>query len=407
MALSGCASGIHRRFLIVASSGGGGDLQPLLALASGLRARGHGVSAFGDTEVQIRMHKLGVETTLAGDRHDLSLQYAAAARHEGHLSPVEQAASLRDRLSSDWAPGLRPLIEGTATADHSDILVASLFSAGPVRLAAESAGLPWVAVNSTFYVGPGPPRSPEEDFGSRAPLFSGYFGTNMDEADRVLHASDRVFDFGFGGLPAHHHYVGPLLEDTLGDYPSWLDEPGNPWALVTVSSLKQDDIAIARAALAGLSTLPLRVLVTAGPHAAQALGELPQNARVEQYVQHGPVLTKARLMVSHAGHGSVMRALWHGVPMVLVPWGRDQGGVADRAAHLGVAKVIAKADVSAKRMADAARSALGDDAMAAKIAIVSLRLRAMDPVHTACGLIAQPARNRNVRTSGMPAANPN
>ena len=63
MALSGCASGIHRRFLIVASSGGGGDLQPLLALASGLLARGHGVSAFGDTEVQIRMHKLGVETT--------------------------------------------------------------------------------------------------------------------------------------------------------------------------------------------------------------------------------------------------------------------------------------------------------------------------------------------------------
>ena len=58
------ASGIHRRFLIVASSGGGGDLQPLLALADGLRARGHGVSAFGDTEVQIRMHRLGVEKLL-------------------------------------------------------------------------------------------------------------------------------------------------------------------------------------------------------------------------------------------------------------------------------------------------------------------------------------------------------
>ena len=44
----------RRRVLIVGSGGGGGDLQPLLALASGLRARGHEVAAFGDTEVQKR-----------------------------------------------------------------------------------------------------------------------------------------------------------------------------------------------------------------------------------------------------------------------------------------------------------------------------------------------------------------
>ena len=143
--------------------------------------------------------------------------------------------------------------------------------------------------------------------------------------------------------------------------------------------------------------------MTAGPHAEQALGDLPQNARVEQYVQHGPVLTKARF-------DGEPRRTWFGNARTMArrpdgtgSWGRDQGGVADRAAHLGVAKVITKADVSAKRMADAARSALGDDTMAAKIASVSLRLRAMDPVNTACGLIAQPGRNCHVRTSGMPA----
>jgi UDP:flavonoid glycosyltransferase YjiC (YdhE family) len=169
-------------------------------------------------------------------------------------------------------------------------------------------------------------------------------------------------------------------------HPGWTSR-GDPWALVTVSSLKQDDIAIVQAALAGLSTLPLRVLVTAGPHAIQVLGPLPRNARLEQYVQHGPVLTKARLMISHAGHGSVMRALWHGVPMVLIPWGRDQGGVAAGATHLGVTEVVAKADISAERVADAARSALDDDKMAARIAAVSLRLRAMNPVNVACGLV--------------------
>ena len=248
MARAEAASKERRRFLIVASSGGGGDLQPLLALAKGLRARGHDVAAFGDDEVQRTMRRLGVDTTLASAEHDLAVQYAAVAREESDLSPVEQAASLRDRLSTNWAPRLKPLIEAAAKAHRSEILVASLFSAGPVRLTAESAGLRWAAVNSTFYVGPDPPRPPEEDFGSRAPLFAGYFAPNMHQADRVMHASDRAFDFDFSGLPKHHCYVGPLLDDAPGNYPPWIDEPGDPWALITVSSLKQDDIVIARCA---------------------------------------------------------------------------------------------------------------------------------------------------------------
>src|SRR5215472_14023014 len=89
----------RRRILIVGSSGGGGDLQPLLALAAGLKARGSEVAAFGDLEVQRTMRRLGVATTLAGPEHDLAEQYALVARNEGHLSPVEQTASLRDRLS--------------------------------------------------------------------------------------------------------------------------------------------------------------------------------------------------------------------------------------------------------------------------------------------------------------------
>jgi len=51
-------------------------------------------------------------------------------------------------------------------------------------------------------------------------------------------------------------------------------------------------------------------------------------------------LANSRLVISHAGHGIVMKALYHGVPMILVPWGRDQPGVAARAEALGVATVI-------------------------------------------------------------------
>jgi UDP:flavonoid glycosyltransferase YjiC (YdhE family) len=57
---------------------------------------------------------------------------------------------------------------------------------------------------------------------------------------------------------------------------------------------------------------------------------LPQNARVEFSVPHAEVLKRVCLLVSHAGHGVVLRALYDGVPMVLVSWGRDQPGVAAR-----------------------------------------------------------------------------
>ena len=77
----------------------------------------------------------------------LAAQYAAVAHGEALGSPVEQAERLRDRLSRCWAPRLKPLIEAAADTHRAEILVGSLFSAAPVRLAACSAGLPWVAVN--------------------------------------------------------------------------------------------------------------------------------------------------------------------------------------------------------------------------------------------------------------------
>ena len=106
---------------------------------------------------------------------------------------------------------------------------------------------------------------------------------------------------------------------------------------------------------------PVRVVVTLGPdHRPDEVSVVPANARLEQTVSHAAVLERGVLMVSHAGHGSVMKALWHGRPMVLVPWGRDQPGVAARAAALGVAEVIQRDNASAETIAAALDRALGN-----------------------------------------------
>ena len=62
--------------------------------------------------------------------------------------------------------------------------------------------------------------------------------------------------------------------------------------------------------------------------------------RVERFVPHAELLPKCRLVVSHAGSGSVLGALAHGLPMVLLPLGADQPLNAARCEALGVAAVL-------------------------------------------------------------------
>jgi UDP:flavonoid glycosyltransferase YjiC (YdhE family) len=97
-------------------------------------------------------------------------------------------------------------------------------------------------------------------------------------------------------------------------------------------------------------------------------------------VPHSAVLTRSGLLVSHAGHGIVAKALYYGVPMVLVPWGRDQPGVAARAAALGVAEVLARHDLTEDRLAAAIQQVLGTSRYQDNAARVASHLQARDAV---------------------------
>jgi UDP:flavonoid glycosyltransferase YjiC (YdhE family) len=70
-------------------------------------------------------------------------------------------------------------------------------------------------------------------------------------------------------------------------------------------------------------------------------------------------MIRSRLLVSPAGHGTVAKALYYGVPMVLIPWINDQPGVAARAAALGVAEVIARHDLTEQPLSAAIHRVLG------------------------------------------------
>lgn len=129
-------------------------------------------------------------------------------------------------------------------------------------------------------------------------------------------------------------------------------------------------------------------MLTLGPdHEPGELPVVPTNARVEGTISHAAVLEVGALLVSHAGHGSVMKALWHGRPMVLVPWGRDQPGVVARAAALGVAEVVPRDSASAETIGAAVDRALGSESMRAAAARHGTRLQATDPPAVAAELL--------------------
>jgi MGT family glycosyltransferase len=94
-------------------------------------------------------------------------------------------------------------------------------------------------------------------------------------------------------------------------------------------------------ALAGLRELPWRVVVTVGREIdPQSLGPQPSNVLLRSYVPQSQLLPHCNLVVSHGGSGSVLGALSHGLPMVLLPMGADQTLNAARARQLQVAEVL-------------------------------------------------------------------
>jgi UDP:flavonoid glycosyltransferase YjiC (YdhE family) len=378
-----------KRILALATAGAGGDLQPLMAVALQLASRGHELVFSGDPSVAAIVQPLGIETVVAPPEHDLGPRLMAAIRDAQGLEQSVQGDLVRHRMAL-WSAELAPAVQRLIRERKPDLLLTSLFGTSVASLACSPANIPWGVINSTFYIGPDPPRTLESDFAPRAVPLMRYFLAFLEEANLVLHATDQIFDYNYTHLPNHHRYVGPLIWEAEAPVPGYLDEPGDPWILVTISSQLQDDLPLARAALNAVAYHPVRVALTlGGGHQPTELGQVPGNARVEQYIPHSRVLARCRLLISHAGHGSVMKALWYGVPMVLMPWGRDQPGVATRAEHLGVAKVIVRDQVTDEGLADAVQLVLEDQHIREAASEVARRLQTQDPVATACDFLEQ------------------
>jgi MGT family glycosyltransferase len=176
----------------------------------------------------------------------------------------------------------------------------------------------------------------------------------MARADRILVCSSPSYDFGSGSVPPNVRYVGPQLDDEASGAPvgPWDSPPARPLVLVGLSSTVMRQEELLQRAADALGQLPVRGLVTTGPAVDPTVICAPANVTVTRWVRHADVLPHCSAVITHGGHGTVMKALIAGVPLIVVPLGRDQPDNAGRVVHAGAGIRLRKnATVSALQAA--------------------------------------------------------
>ena len=186
-------------------------------------------------------------------------------------------------------------------------------------------------------------------------------------ASLVLAFTAEPFEYPRSDWPSKVHLVGPGLWEPPAEVPAWLGDIERPLVLVTCSTLFQNDRKLAEVACRAFAGEPVDVVVTTADIDPASL-TAPANVRVERFVPHSPVLDRAACVVCHAGMGITQKALTHGVPVVAVPFGRDQPEVARRVEVAGAGVRLPARRLSEGRLRACVRRAMGLTAGAQRVA---------------------------------------
>ncbi|OBF26478.1 glycosyl transferase [Mycobacterium sp. ACS1612] len=212
---------------------------------------------------------------------------------------------LRSRGAPPWGPGFRPWPGPLGRL--RDALLRPRFSAPDSWTASHN------VIRARLDLSP---LKSADDYARRAPL--------------LLVATAPPFDYPHPDPDDSIQYIGDCSYDpTPPTAPTWLTRIDRPIVLVSTSSEDQGDFELARVALAAMADEPVHVVATFPAGAPHDITP-PPNATVREFVPHSLVLAHAVCAVTHGGMGVTQKSLAHGVPVCVVPYGRDQFEVARR-----------------------------------------------------------------------------
>lgn len=383
---------------------GGGAAPPELAVVSRLAARGHDVTVIGDPTLEGDVRDARFISWREAPHRTSRTAESEFVRDWDALTPLGAFARARDRHA--FKPAHLFAKEVRAAFDGHDVVVSDAMLFGALA-GAESTGAKTAALlpMTSFLPGPGRPPAAMGLLPARMALGRmrdrvlyaagdallwrtciGYINYARAEVgldpiehpldqlrrmDRVLVQTSAWFDFD-----ARDHdnvrWVGPELAD-----PAWAGEAievEDGIILVALSTTFMDQGPLLQKII---DALPRPAIVTTGPAIDPASLRAPSHVKIVRSAPHSQILPHASLVVTHGGHGTVIRALANGVPLVILPSGRDQTDNAARVEAIG-----AGIRASPRAIGDAINDAITDATIreAAKKAKAKIGERKGDPV---------------------------
>jgi UDP:flavonoid glycosyltransferase YjiC (YdhE family) len=162
--------------------------------------------------------------------------------------------------------------------------------------------------------------------------------------------------------PAWLRVVGPLLWEPAGER---VDPPpgAGPVVLVAPSTAQDPSHRLLRAALAGLAGEPVRVIASSNGREPSPPVDVPGNAVLVPWLSYSQTMPGCDLVVAHGGHGTLVRALSCGCPVVLSPAGGDMAENAARADWAGLGVRLPRRFCTPRGVRTAVRRALGRPAL--------------------------------------------
>lgn len=382
----------------------GGTVPPELGAARRMLSRGHRVTVLCDATMADQAAAIGAEVRTwsepARPVEDWSLR-----------SPTALAKAMADQMFAGPAAGHARDTTDSIAERRPDAVVASFVAVGAM-IAGEAAGLPVAVLIPNVYplpaegmppfgLGLAPARGPLGRLRDRfvtaastrmlgryalgplddvrrahalAPLTTPW--GQHERADRLLVLTAAAFDFP-AELPRTVRYVGPVLDDpTWATDRPWQVPPGDgPLVLVAMSSTFQDHVDCLQRVADGLARAGVRGVVTTGPAVPAARVHGSERVLVVDAAPHAGLMPHAAAVVTHGGHGTVMKALAADLPMVVMHHGRDQADNARRLIERGAAVGLSRT-ASSEQVGRAVRTVLDGGAHRAAAARLGEAVRA-------------------------------
>ncbi|HMF74843.1 MAG TPA: glycosyltransferase [Bryobacteraceae bacterium] len=172
----------------------------------------------------------------------------------------------------------------------------------------------------------------------------------------VISQTPKEFDFPDSSWPASFHYAGPFHDDGGREqvpFP-WEKLTGKPLVYASMGTLVNGLDQVYKTILEAVSSLQeLQVVLSIGNNVnPDNLGPIPSNTIVVRKAPQIELLKRAALCITHAGLNTALEALAQGVPMVAIPIGYDQPGVAARIAHHGAGEFIEVEDLTVEGLSE-------------------------------------------------------